>query len=154
MTPNDSDAFAEEVKLLAEGLREKLTPDQTAALFLGLLEYGFEDVKAALRRALRKLKWFPTPVEVAELIHANRIDARRAERRATEEGRRKTLPAGPDDEKVRAEALAAIRAITSSLAAGMAPPLPKRTVADMNAEVVRLRALEGKGTRRSSERQT
>jgi hypothetical protein len=142
VTSADADRFGAEIKLLAAGLRERLSQDQVAALFMGLLAYEFEEVRAALRRALSECQFFPVPKEIIGLIEDNRARARREARTAEERRRRTALPPGPADEGARETALRTLHELQESLTAKFVRPAVRprlRSAAAMHAEVERLR---------------
>lgn len=110
------------------------------------------EVQAGFQAHAGASPFFPAPAEL--IAQVRQIRSQRALRTAEDGGeeRRRALPAHDSDEAAhdRQEALERIRGILADLAAKMGSRsrvLPLRSLAEMEAEVARLRVLEGKPLR-------
>lgn len=104
------------------------------------------EVDAAVRAIPAVGPFFPAPAELIEQVRQIRRQRALSAAQGASEARRLALPA-PDDSGARVEALAAIGQIMQTLTAKLGIPeryLSKRSVHDMEVEVARMRALEGK----------
>ena len=89
MTDADRRAFAVEMALLAEVFGEQISETRIAAYFTALEDRALGEVQRAMRTAIRTSRYFPRPVELIEIIRAERAMAR-----ALPGPERKALPAG------------------------------------------------------------
>lgn len=135
------------------------TPDDTgrsvvldtyvSLLFEAVPSATASDITAAVRAQMLNSPFFPAPAELIEQVRQVRRQRALHAAQREAEGRQRALPAADSEiaAQARQEALERIQGILADLAAKMtasARPLPQGGAAQLDAEVARLRALEGK----------
>ena len=139
MTNEDRATFAAEITRLADAHEVALTPTRIEAYFEALAEFTVGDIAAAMRRSFRLLKWFPKPVELADIIE-NEVQPsqRRAlnAARAAEEAR--ALPEHVYTEEEKLAAKAEFERLIDKLAREMQGKFARRRDHDTRQVVVSL----------------
>jgi hypothetical protein len=132
-------AFAAELLKLSELFRQPMTEALAEIYADALKAFAITEIRYAVQVACQTSKFMPVPAELIETMKEARAEARRARAEAE---RSKALTAAPISEAERQDILKQIRDVKAQLTGKMRVPPAPRAVAELEAEVARLRAAD------------